>query len=358
MDPLDTGPAARQTTDPAPASGPTPMAGTAHPRRTAQATRTARAARTATAWSAGLLLAAVAVVVGCRAAGADADTPVPQLLAFLPWLLLPAGLALLLAALVRHRVLVVCAMVVLAVTGWFVRPYGAGATDPRGPVVAQLRVLTANVEFGQATPDLILTVRREKPDLVFVQECARACSEALAARIPRADYPYRHVVEGDLAHGSALLSVHPLTNAPGIPGELAMPGAEARIGGRTVRLQLAHPLPPIPGGVGSWREELGRVRAYAADSRGTPTILAGDFNATQDHAAFRRVLDAGALHDSARVAGAFRTPSWPATSPRPLGAQIDHVLVSDHFGVADARFLDFADTDHRALLVRLELHGG
>ncbi|MGW1882683.1 endonuclease/exonuclease/phosphatase family protein [Streptomyces sp. NPDC001970] len=350
MDPLDTGRARQSTTDPASA------ARTAA--RTTWTARTARPARTATAWSAGLLLAAVAVVVGCRAAGVDAYTPVPQLLAFLPWLLVPAGLALLLAALARHRVLVVCAVVVLAVTGWYVRPYGAGATHPRGPAVAQLRVLTANVEFGQAALDLIDTVRREKPDLVFVQECARACSDALAARIPRADYPYRHVVEGDLAHGSAILSVHPLRNSPGIPGELAMPGAEARIGGRAVRLQLAHPLPPIPGGIGSWREDLGRVRAYAADSRGTPTILAGDFNATQDHAAFRGILDAGALHDSARVAGAFRTPTWPATSPRPFGAQIDHVLVSDDFGVLDARILDFADTDHRALLVRLELHGG
>ena len=40
----------------------------------------------------------------------------------------------------------------------------------------------------------------------------------------------------------------------------------------------------------------------------------------------------------------------------PLGAQIDHVLVSEDFSVRSARFLDLADTDHRALLVGLELH--
>ncbi|MFC5801066.1 endonuclease/exonuclease/phosphatase family protein [Streptomyces formicae] len=317
------------------------------------------ALRRVAAWTAGALLAGTAAVVGCRAVGVDADTPVPQLLAFLPWLLVPAGLALLLAALARHRPLTAAAVVVLALTGWYAQPYGAGATAPDGPVVARLRVLTANVEFGQATADLIAAVRKEKPGLVFVQECDHTCSAALAAELPRTDYPYRHVVDGDLASGSAILSVHPLTRlTAGIPATLAMPGAEARIGGRTVRLQLAHPLPPVPGGTGAWRAELGRVRAYAAGSRGTPTILAGDFNATQDHAAFRRVLDAGDLHDSARAAGASRTPSWPAAAPRPLGAQIDHVLVSDDFGVRGARFLDFAGTDHRALLVDLALHSG
>ncbi|MFE7775441.1 endonuclease/exonuclease/phosphatase family protein [Streptomyces sp. NPDC057445] len=310
-------------------------------------------------WAAGLLVCGVAVIVGCRVADVDGYTPVPQLLAFLPWLLIPAGLGLLLAALARHRALVVLAFLVLAVTGWYVQPYGAASTHARGPVVAPLRVLTSNVEFGRATPDLIEAVRREKPDLVFVQECSPACAEALGTRLSRADYPYRRIVERRLAAGSAILSVHPLTLVtPGIPGELAMPGAEALIGGRTVRLQLAHPLPPVPGGTGAWRRELDRVRAYAAGSRGTPTILAGDFNASQDHAAFRRVLDAGSLHDSARIAGASRTPTWPATVPRPLGAQIDHVLVSGDFGVTGVRFLDFADTDHRALLVDLELHGG
>jgi hypothetical protein len=43
------------------------------------------------AWCAGLLLLGVSVVVGCRVADSDGFTPVPQFLAFLPWLLAPAG---------------------------------------------------------------------------------------------------------------------------------------------------------------------------------------------------------------------------------------------------------------------------
>lgn len=314
-------------------------------------------ARRAAAWAAGLLLIVPSVVAACRAADTDGVTPVPQLLAFLPWLLLPAGIALLLALLARWRTGMVWAVAVLAVTGWFVRPYDTGLTDaPPGPVVARLEVVTSNVEFGNATEALVATIRREQPDLVFVQECDGSCSDALTAEVSRTDYPYRNVIEGDWASGSAILSKHPLRPAPGIAATLGMPGSVAVVGGRTVNLQLAHPLPPILSGVDDWQRELGLVRTYAAGAKGQPTVLAGDFNATQDHAAFRRILDAGRLRDSATLGGAARTPSWPAAARRPLGAQIDHVLVSEDFSVRTARFLDLADTDHRSLLVELELH--
>ncbi|MFE3492059.1 endonuclease/exonuclease/phosphatase family protein [Streptomyces sp. NPDC059175] len=314
--------------------------------------------RRAAACGAGTALAAVSLVVGFRAADADGPTPFPQFLAFLPWFLVPAAVGLGLAAVARNRFLLVWAVAAATVTTWYVRPYGPDRTDHRGPVVAHLEVLTSNVEFGRATGDLVAAIRREKPDLVFVEECDRTCSAALVSQVPQRDYPYRNVVEGNLAVGSAILSVHPMSNTAGIRSALAMPGAEARIGGRTVRLQLVHPLPPVPGRIGAWRTELAGVRAYAARAEGVPTLLAGDFNAGQDHAAFRRVLDAGGLHDSARLAGASRAPSWPSAAPRPLGTQIDHVLVSDDFAVRGVRFLDFTGTDHRALIVELALHSG
>ncbi|WP_374118527.1 endonuclease/exonuclease/phosphatase family protein [Streptomyces sp. 8L] len=324
-----------------------------------------RAVRATVLSAVSLLLLAVSAVVACRAAGTDGVTPVPQLLALLPWLLVPAGIGLVGAAALRWRTGVLWAVAALAVTAFFARPYGAGlaAAVPRGPVVARLTVLTSNVEFGQATEGLIAEVGREsaqghKPDLLFVEECSLRCSALLDARLPRAVYPYRDIVREDGSKGSAILSTYPLEDTAGIPSTMAMPGARASVGGRTVRLQLAHPLPPIPGQVGAWRTELGRIRAYAAAGRGgPPTIIAGDFNATRDHAAFRRLLAAGGLRDSALYGGAAHTPSWPHAAPRPLGTQIDHVLASGEFSVRDARFIDLSDTDHRALLVRLDLHG-
>ncbi|MEU3662107.1 endonuclease/exonuclease/phosphatase family protein [Streptomyces sp. NPDC032940] len=307
------------------------------------------------AWCAGLLFAGVSVVVGCRVADTDGITPVPQLLAFLPWLLVPTGAGLLLTLLARWWPGAVWGVALLGLLAWFIEPYGK-TVEPSGPPVAELRVLTSNVEFGQGTDALIDAVRRERPDLLFVQECERTCDAALRHALG-AGYPHRRAVEGDGSEGSVILSRFPLAPAPGVPGTMGMPGAVADVRGHAVRLQLAHPMPPLPDQVGLWREELGRLRDAAAEDGGSPTVLAGDFNASQDHAAFRRILDTG-LHDAARLSGADRTVSWPARTAPAFGAQIDHVLVSRDFAARGARFLSLAGTDHRALVVDLTLHAG
>ncbi|MEU0073920.1 endonuclease/exonuclease/phosphatase family protein [Streptomyces sp. NPDC006332] len=305
-------------------------------------------------WSAALLFAGVSVVVGCRTADTDGITPVPQLLAFLPWLLAPAGLGLALALLARWWTGVVWGVVILGALAWFIEPYGKTA-EPGGPPLATLRVLTSNVEFGRATNALVTAVRRERPDVVFVEECEYTCDATLQRDLATV-YPYRQAVAAGGSKGSVILSRFPLKGTDGVPGTMGMPGALADVNGHPVRLQLAHPMPPLPGQLDVWRRELGALRDFAADRADTPTVLAGDFNASQDHAAFRRVLDTG-LRDTARLAGADRTATWPARTAPTLGAQIDHVLVSEDFSARDARLLDLADTDHRALIVEVTLHG-
>ncbi|MEV0317367.1 endonuclease/exonuclease/phosphatase family protein [Streptomyces sp. NPDC050658] len=307
------------------------------------------------AWCAALLLAGVSAVLGFRIADSDGFTPVPQLLAFLPWFLAPVVVALALAALARWRVGLVWAVAALGTVAWFMEPYGR-ADDPEGPAVAELRVMASNVEFGQGTPGLVDAVRREKPDLLFVPECDYTCSDTLRDELPRSEYPYRSGSEASGAEGSLIVSKFPLKKANGVAGTLGMPGAVAELkGGHEVRIQLAHPMPPLPKQVHVWRSELGALRDYAAAGKGGSTIIAGDFNATQDHAAFRDILDEG-LRDAARLAGSARTPSWPASLISPLGTQIDHVLATPDFSAGDARFLEIGDTDHRALVVDLTLH--
>ncbi|MGW4563324.1 endonuclease/exonuclease/phosphatase family protein [Streptomyces sp. NPDC004561] len=304
-------------------------------------------------WCGGVLLAGVSVVVGCRVAGTDGITPVPQLLAFLPWLLVPTGFALLCALLARWWAGLVWGAAVLGLLAWYLQPYG-GAGQPGGPPLATLRVLTSNVEFGRGAPALVPVIRDRRPDLVFVEECEYTCQATLEREFA-AVYPYRQAVRAAGSHGSLLLSRYPLKPTAGVPGTMGMPGAVADIRGHAVRLQLAHPMPPLPGQLGLWRRELGRLRAFAAADRHTPTILAGDFNATEDHAALRRILDTG-LSDAARLSGHDRTPSWPARTASVIGAQIDHVLLSPDFGATGARFLRVTGSDHRALVVDLTLH--
>lgn len=311
------------------------------------------------AWLAALLLAGVSTILGHRIADSDGPTPVPQILAFLPWLLTPTIAGLLLAALARWRVGLVWGVVALGGVAWFMEPYGK-TDDPAGPAVAELRVMASNVEFGQGTPGLLKAVREEKPDLLFVPECDYTCSDTLRDELPRSDYPYRTASEARGAEGSVIVSKLPLKKASGLAGTLGMPGAVAELkSGHQIRIQLAHPMPPLPKQLGTWRTELAELRDYAADGRraNRSTIIAGDFNATQDHAAFRDILDTGGVRDAARLAGSARAPSWPADLMSPLGTQIDHVLVTPDFSARDARFLDIGGTDHRTLVVDLTLHG-
>lgn len=315
--------------------------------------RRRRRVHRAGAWAAGLLLAGVSVVVGCRAADRDGLTPVPQFLAFLPWLLVPAVAALLIALLARWRTGLVWSVAALGALAWYVEPYGTDA-QASGTPVSGIRVLASNVQFGRGTDALAAAVTRNRPDVVFVEECDFICQDSLDHDPLKAGYPYQEAVRAAGSKGSLLLSRFPLKSAPGVSGQMGMPAATAEVRGQTVRLQLAHPMPPLPGQVGVWRSELGRLARAAAATDG-PLIMAGDFNATQDHAAFRHILDAGGLRDSAEVRGVSRRPTWPSSAPAPLGTQIDHVLVSDRFSVEAVRFLPLADTDHRAVLVELTL---
>ncbi|MGI5409889.1 endonuclease/exonuclease/phosphatase family protein [Streptomyces chartreusis] len=305
------------------------------------------------AWVAGLMFLLVSVVVGCRIADTDGITPVPQLLAFLPWLLVPAGFGLLLAVLGRWWFGVVWALALLGALAWFIEPYGR-TTQPVGPPVVSFRVLTSNVEFGQAADALAAAVRRAKPDIVFVQECDAGCDGTLRKELG-GDYPHRAATVLAGSKGSLVLSRFPLDAADDVPGTMAMPGAVADVRGNAVRLQLAHPMPPLPGRTDVWRRELGELRDFAAEDHRTPLVLAGDFNASQDHAAFRRILDTG-MQDAARLDGHDRTPSWPARTTPTFGVQIDHVLLSEDFSASAVRFLDLAGTDHRALVADLTLH--
>ncbi|MFH8729683.1 endonuclease/exonuclease/phosphatase family protein [Streptomyces termitum] len=336
------GPAAPGTAGPAVPAGPAPT----RPRLRTRAL----------AWAAGPLLSVPAAVTACRAAWTDAVTPVPQLLSALPWLTVPAGLALLLAAAARRRGLALLAATVLIATAWASLPYTPPGGAVHGTPVARIRVLAANVEYGAAAPAVIDLARRERPHLLYVSECGPSCARTLDAALSR-QLPYRVSVDAPGAGGSVLLSAHPLRDRSAVPAAMGMPGATADIAGRAVRVQLAHPAPPVPGQVGRWKAELARLGDALPD--GLPAIVAGDFNASQDHAAFRTLLSRHFLRDAARVTGASRTPTWPTEGPLPPYVQIDHVLATpDVLTPVATRFLPLPGSDHRAVLADLDLHDG
>jgi endonuclease/exonuclease/phosphatase (EEP) superfamily protein YafD len=80
-------------------------------------------------------------------------------------------------------------------------------------------------------------------------------------------------------------------------------------------------------------------------------VVAGDFNATVDHAQFRDLLDHG-YSDAAEQSGAGYLPTYPNDRWYGPLIGIDHVLVRGmRAGSVDTYGLP--GSDHRALLARL-----
>ena len=100
------------------------------------------------------------------------------------------------------------------------------------------------------------------------------------------------------------------------------------------------------------------VRRSAGGLAG-PTVVAGDLNATMDHAPMRELVGRG-FRDAATEARSRWQPTWPSagmvsrfgvTVP-PLLA-IDHVLVDEGLRAVATRSYPVPGTDHRALVATL-----
>jgi endonuclease/exonuclease/phosphatase (EEP) superfamily protein YafD len=113
-----------------------------------------------------------------------------------------------------------------------------------------------------------------------------------------------------------------------------------------------HHYPPELGQVGRWRAGLESLPPTGPG--GSAWILAGDFNATLDHAELRDVLDRG-YRDAADTTGMGLTATWPARGSRLPPVTIDHVLADRRLGIADYAVEDVPGTDHRAVFARLAI---
>jgi endonuclease/exonuclease/phosphatase family metal-dependent hydrolase len=120
-----------------------------------------------------------------------------------------------------------------------------------------------------------------------------------------------------------------------------------------VEVTAVHAMPPAisPAQVRGWTADLGRLPAPAP---GVLRVLAGDFNATPDHAAFRAVVDTGYL-DAAAAVGRGRDWTWHPLRLRRPRLAVDHVLVDPRIRVARVEFVAVRGSDHRSVVADLEL---
>ncbi|WP_344862911.1 endonuclease/exonuclease/phosphatase family protein [Amycolatopsis ultiminotia] len=215
-----------------------------------------------------------------------------------------------------------------------------------------VRVMSANLYLGQADPGTVVRlVRQNRVDVLNLLELTPAVVSGLARAGLFDELRYRVLHPASGASGSGIVSRFPLTEQDYAGGSAAkQPGADADLGGGAeLEVVAAHPRSPDVGFDG-WEQEL-RDLSRAAGEHGL-RVLAGDFNATLDHAALRTVLSRGYL-DAAETRGAGLNPTWPATFV-PF-VPLDHVLVDRRVAVRDYRVLDVPGTDHRAVYAEIQL---
>ena len=292
-----------------------------------------------------------------RVAGADrvrrTETPVVPLLSFTPQVAAAAPWAALGLRLAGRRGPAATAALAAAALGLVVRPRGIPRPQPEasGPV---LRVLTVNLYVGRADAEVIVArVREAGVDVLFLQEFT---AEA-ATRLKQAGLddlmPYTQLEPRGGSRGSGIYSRFPLREGPPVASvRAAQPTALLELpGGEAVEVVCVHPPAPelARDGAVRWRAGL----AVLPPPGELPRVIAGDFNATLDHAAFRDVLGLG-YADAALQAGNALMPTWGLPGKSAV-LTLDHVLVDRSCAVLACSVHVIPGSDHRAVYAEIQL---
>lgn len=302
-----------------------------------------------------VLTAGVLALGLMRIGGMDGNQYTVAALALTPYLTAVALLVGLLALLLRRWllgwvVLAICSVLVAAVAP---RAFATGRPYLTGPHVV---VMTANLYEGHSDPaSLVSAVRQNHVDVLSLQEL----TPDEAADLDRAGLadllPNRVYQPGDGATGTGIAARYPLRELPaGAPSPYHRPTAVVDLpSGQQLQVVAVHVISAQKVGAEGWRRDLGSLPARHLG--GPLQILAGDFNATLDHAALRGLVNTG-YADAAAETGDGLLPTFPAYESLTLPkVTIDHVLVDHRASVEHVQVFDQINSDHDVLLAEITL---
>jgi endonuclease/exonuclease/phosphatase family metal-dependent hydrolase len=293
-----------------------------------------------------------------RTFGLEAGPAIPAM-TFTPYVGLISPLPLLLALVLRRWVVAAVALLVVLAFVHALLPRALAGPQPTVRDGVTVRVMAANLYVGQADPRAVVDlVRRQRVDILALAELPPEELTRLDRAGLRRIMPFRRYELGaGGASASGLFARRSITTLPaenslrrqGQPrGLIAVPPA------LPIDLQVIHPPPPInPDGRGIWNHMLGELTRPSDGDR--LRLLAGDFNATLDHQALRRLLGEGGYVDAADAVGAGYHTTWPAGRDFPPEITIDHVLVDPRVRVEDFSVHTVPRSDHRAVIATLVL---
>ncbi|WP_282940325.1 endonuclease/exonuclease/phosphatase family protein [Corynebacterium auriscanis] len=228
-----------------------------------------------------------------------------------------------------------------------------------------LRVMALNTYFGGAQEkEIIAAVEKVGPDVLVLSETnpleasavARATDMQVMTEVhpgegadgttilTKTEWGNRNDVKAELVRGITRFQMPHVTATPPVDSDNSSDSSadgDASSHRRPVEIYGVHSLAPAGRDRGPWVRELENIARMVGKNpghNGRSIVIAGDFNATRSHPAFRQIdLDDCTGHMA-------HTPTWPTSTPV---IRIDHVLTSGD--CTGGGVVTVKGTDHRAV---------
>lgn len=266
--------------------------------------------------------------------------------------------ALLLAAVCRRKLLALSGIVLLTISVAIQVPWhNLGRTSDLGPRTAELRVLSSNIQKGEAHAAAFIDLAADSADIITMSELTAEAAARFRDGGLRKTFPYSILIPRPGAGGMGLWSRYPLMGLPASKYGSNFIAARVRVPGVPDDPLVAsvHLMSPLAGGANTFEGWDHRITAaksefadYAETAGPAAVIIAGDFNATPDMRQFRDLLDVG-YRDAVNQTGAGFSPTYSPHPAIPPLITIDHVLTRNS-AAQSIHTVDIPGSDHRALL--------
>ena len=222
---------------------------------------------------------------------------------------------------------------------------GPAFVSDRRPVTTDpLRVASLNVRAGSADLNEVVD-QTAGADVVTFVEAPPDWVDALPLDFREA-FPYAVGAPLQSTSGSIIFSRYPITSSEALPTSSFQQWSTVvdtpQLG--PLRVVAVHPCNPFCG-PGLWTAEHTELRHWLARQDDTPTVVAGDFNAVDDHGPMRD-LYADGWRSAADLAGAGYVRTYPADQRIPPLIGIDHMIVNDRLTATAFSTFDVPGTDH------------
>jgi endonuclease/exonuclease/phosphatase (EEP) superfamily protein YafD len=287
-----------------------------------------------------------------RTGGFERGYPLVQFIAYTPYVLMLSLLALLAVVLCRRWLAAGFLGVAVLALALAVLPRAIGGPESV-PGSRPVRVLTFNLAKSKAdTRAVVEEAEARQVDLIFLQELTREKARELNRAGLASAYPHQAMSFSE-KFGNGIWSRWPLVHRPPLPVK-QQPRADIQVpDSLPLEVVSAHPTAPIHrSDMHLWERDFDEMPP--AFSAKLPIVLAGDFNATLDHANLRQLIDTG-YRDAAEVVGDGLATTWPSTIQFPPPVTIDHVLAEKGISFSQYDVVDLPGSDHRGVFAELLL---